>query len=465
MHKSTLFLLFWLVGLRAAGQFHLSGSFTHTTDTLRVYVMRRMLPVPREQLEQHALPARSFSLNVVLNEPAYLVVTRGEREVMPLLFMEPGETLRLTGDGRQPLDSARTGGSASAKFEFLRAAERTDRSPTGWRSMSEVLEKMPAPRRVAWFDSVKTAELARFRAGASPFSPLFRRVYEADVTARWAHQVMKRLPWGHDAVVQQVPLAKLSEAFRVPPSDTLRYALRYAEALQELLQYQFSALFHAASGTHPTQGSAAFYQFVKAAVPNPILREVVLSVQLQKALTFKSLGEEFFENWADYERLFPKSPYRELLAERVNRLRWMRPGAPAPDFTLRDTTGRAVSLADFRGKIVLLDFWGSWCGPCRAEMPFAKTVKAHFKNRPDVVFLYVANDKPDAWRRGIRTLGIGGVHVLGTPEVEQRYDISAWPTYLLLGRKGELLNLDPPRPSAENGKKLIAELETALATR
>lgn len=465
MLKSALFFLFWLVGLRAAGQFQLSGNFSNATDTLRVYVLRRMLPVPMEQLERHDVPARNFSLTIPLAEPAYLVVTRGEREVLPLLFAEPGETLRLTADTRQPLDSVRTSGSASAKFEFLRAAERADRSPTGWRSMNEALEKMPAPQRVAWFDSVKTAELTRFRTVSSPFSPMFRRIYEAEVTARWAHQLTKRLPWGLDALAEQVPLAKLSAAFRVPPSDTLRYALRYADALQELLQYQFSALFRAVNDDYPAQGGAAFYQFVKAAVPDPTLREVVLAVQLQKALTFKSLGEEFFENWADYERLFPKSPYRAFLAGRVECLRWMRPGATVPDFTLRDTTGRAVSLADFRGKIVLLDFWGSWCGPCRAEMPFAKTVKQHFKNRPDVVFLYVANDKPDAWRRGIRTLGIEGVHVLGTPDVEKQYDISAWPTYLLLGRRGELLNLDPPRPSKAEGKKLIAELEAALATR
>ncbi len=62
---------------------------------------------------------------------------------------------------------------------------------------------------------------------------------------------------------------------------------------------------------------------------------------------------------------------------------------PAPGFTLTDVNGKPVSLADLKGKIVVLDFWATWCGPCKRSFPAMKTAMEKFSNDPDVRFLFI----------------------------------------------------------------------------
>ena len=73
-------------------------------------------------------------------------------------------------------------------------------------------------------------------------------------------------------------------------------------------------------------------------------------------------------------------------------------GALAPDFTVEDSNGKPVKLSDYKGKVVVLDFWATWCGPCQASMPHTNEVAEKFKGR-DVIFLAINTwDTPDAFK-------------------------------------------------------------------
>jgi peroxiredoxin len=110
----------------------------------------------------------------------------------------------------------------------------------------------------------------------------------------------------------------------------------------------------------------------------------------------------------------------------------------APEFTLSDINGKKVSLSDFKGKVVLLNFWGTWCGPCTAEMPSLNNLYAAFKNDGFVVLAVSIDPSERPVRSFIEAKGIS-FPVLMDPDKEAYFDlyaVFALPTSFLIDRKG-----------------------------
>lgn len=152
-----------------------------------------------------------------------------------------------------------------------------------------------------------------------------------------------------------------------------------------------------------------------------------------------------------YGKQFPKSPNNDVLKAAFKEIKKFSPGEPAVDFSFTTLEGKSMKLSDLKGKVVYMDFWASWCGPCKGEMPFAKKLKEHFKDNKDVVFLYVSIDeKEDAWKRGITAMDISGIHAR-TPgwggEISRLYKIQSVPSYFLIDKKGNFVLKTTPRPS------------------
>lgn len=165
-----------------------------------------------------------------------------------------------------------------------------------------------------------------------------------------------------------------------------------------------------------------------------------------------------YYNWFDEnetEELFKRMPpalrgnaYGQALAMRLERGRRFRAGAQAADFTKKELGGKEVSLAQWRGKYVLLDFWGSWCGPCRASHPHLKEL--HEKYKDDVVFVSVAEEQTRDiekaranWEKAIREDGLTWTQILNNEgkdlyNLVDLYHVTSFPTKILIDPEGKI---------------------------
>ena len=108
-------------------------------------------------------------------------------------------------------------------------------------------------------------------------------------------------------------------------------------------------------------------------------------------------------------------------------------------------------LTKYEGKVIYLDFWASWCGPCKKEMPYSHKLQETFLGK-DVVFVYMSSDKnASPWVSAVDRLNLTGEHYRSSYSVKQeyatRFNVRYIPRYVLINKKGKVVDDTAKRPS------------------
>jgi thiol-disulfide isomerase/thioredoxin len=177
--------------------------------------------------------------------------------------------------------------------------------------------------------------------------------------------------------------------------------------------------------------------------------------------------EQFKTDIEPFHSVISKVGYGDVYQKKLDQLTVFAKGAQATNFSLPDTRDSLVSLAGFKGKVVVIDMWAMWCASCLQEKPFYEKLAEEYGNRNDLVFLGVSVDgagKKEPWKRFVAGKGYKNMELLSEPtgDLMKYYKIEGIPRYLVFDKEGKIVTVDAPRPSTPALKKLIEQ--TLLST-
>ena len=155
-------------------------------------------------------------------------------------------------------------------------------------------------------------------------------------------------------------------------------------------------------------------------------------------------SDEFVDSVATViDQNMPDYKIKKDFIDQINILRKVAVGAYAPEIELPDPEGKLIKLTSLRGKYVLLDFWASWCGPCRVENPNIVEAYKRFNKNGFEVFGVSLDRDSEAWLRAIKDDGLIWTHVSDlkfySSQAALDYNIQAIPAAFLLDPEGKII--------------------------
>lgn len=436
-----------------AGEIQLSGQITHPKGNLATLSWQPgggLSSADAQALRATLDEQGRFSFRFEADHPQEYTFKHGPEVAM--LYLYPGDVLSLSLDTERFDETLRYGGSGPGvkACQYLVAdildGERAEsQDPWAFAQKGDTEAFLSAVRAQR---SRKEAFLRSFHGQQDLEAHFFQRVLDQiqfeEALARLNYPNVYAYLHGGEAI-------KLGKGYYGFLSELPTPSERLAAlpAYHEYLQSYFSYLAGQDSALSKLGYYEQLWQLAHAKLEGKALH-------VQQARILQSAAEyDFSPAWDQRFEEYAEAGHEPALADALRPAfalaRRLMPGQPAPAIEMKSPDGKPVRWADFAGKVVYLDFWASWCGPCRAEMPHSRKLIEKMKGE-EVVFLYLSVDERETdWRSGMKALQLeqAGVQALapGFRAATESFGVTGIPTYFILDRRGRIYLRNAARPS------------------
>lgn len=155
--------------------------------------------------------------------------------------------------------------------------------------------------------------------------------------------------------------------------------------------------------------------------------------------------------------------FQRKIKEKFQTIKKLKAGSIAPNFNCENLNGGKSTLSELRGKFVYIDVWATWCGPCRYEIPYFKTLEEEFAHK-NIQFVSISLDdlkNRKKWKEFIETEQLTGKQLIAedkfNSDFAKKYAIVQIPRFILIDPDGNIINADAPRPAEPEILQLFAE--------
>lgn len=385
------------------------------------------------------------------------------------LILEPGDEINIMFDTKDFWRSLTFEGKSAEKFRYYKEDYLETTKNKNWEQLIRQQSDKPIKEYFSIIDQALQIKLAILQKYKQKVSPVFFTIRDADVKAIINKNRLSSL---YNTVlkdfkpIQSLPYEYQKAFFKNLPgqNDTTvkaKHFLSYITSLNYTYLSEFNTLFKSSDSQNKVsivrQNQVYFH---------PAFAEELSGQTILNNITKHGITPKYQENIAEFKILYPDSPIIQEIEQLSEANKDFTVGKPAMPFKVLDLDGKEISLQDFQGKVVYLDFWASLCGPCIVDIDQSKKMKEYFKDRNDLIFLYITVDSNEAsWKSAIKKYNIKGVHAVASDDnpILKAYAVSTLPSYFIIGKDGNFHTIQPIRPSFNEGKGLINTLEKALA--
>lgn len=297
-------------------------------------------------------------------------------------------------------------------------------------------------------------EFLEDRAGKQSFTPEFYKYAKAEIAYAYAND---RLTFQdlREQVVSTESRLKMTPTYYDFLKDPA--LLNNPDATQSELYHEFlvNYLHYAAAAANHQRTDPDFYTYSYALAGKQLtgpIRPIIQGRVLEESFRFGHVKYSA-AMLAEFHGADPQSKYYAALETDFKQHKDFAIGAPAPNFRLPTATGDSVSLRDYAGKLVYLNFWKSTNGLCLRDLVYAQDLIHRFESK-NIVFINIALDENElAWRQLVKAKTLPGVQVRAAgggfrSAVAKAYALQEVPAYFLIGEDGTFLNTKPKRMSS-----------------
>ena len=196
--------------------------------------------------------------------------------------------------------------------------------------------------------------------------------------------------------------------------------------------------------------------------PNQEIKNELLFDDAKNGISYTSNLEEYYKIFINASTDLKNN---ETITESYKKLKTVSKGNPSPKFyNYENNDGSTTSLDDLKGKYVYIDVWATWCGPCKAEIPFLKKIEETYHGK-NIQFVSISTDKQkdkDKWKKMIADEKLGGIQLITDNDFNtdfiSEYKIMGIPQFILLDPEGKIVKANAPRPSEKELVELFDQL-------
>ncbi|MNK06715.1 Thiol-disulfide oxidoreductase ResA [compost metagenome] len=199
--------------------------------------------------------------------------------------------------------------------------------------------------------------------------------------------------------------------------------------------------------------NVAMLKVVSTEISDPFIKEYLLYTTTGTVIKSVKKAEAKENAYKDFMAVVSNPVYKKEIEETYTNYKNMSSNAASPDFNYTDVDGKQISLKSLRGKYVYIDVWATWCGPCKAEIPFLTKVENDYHGK-NIHFVSLSVDRmadKAKWISYVKDNKLQGIQLMADKDFSsdfvKKYNINSIPRFILIDPAGKIVSGDAKRPS------------------